>query len=39
MSDQGDADTYRQRAEAWRQRAARLPDGDNARANCLGCRP
>jgi hypothetical protein len=35
MPDKWDADIYRQRAEAWRQRAAQLPDGDGARANCL----
>ena len=35
MPDQWDADVYRQRAEAWRQRAAQLSDADDARATCL----
>ena len=35
MPDQWDAEVYRQRAEAWRQRAAQLSDDDDTRATCL----
>jgi hypothetical protein len=35
MPDSWDADVYRQRAEAWRQRAAHLSDEFDARAICL----
>ena len=35
MPDQWDADVYRQRAEAWRQRATQLSDDDDARVTCL----
>jgi hypothetical protein len=35
MPDKWDPDIYRSRAEAWQQRAAQLPDGDDARSTCL----
>jgi hypothetical protein len=35
MPDQWDADVYRSRAEAWRQRAAQLSDDGDAQATCL----
>jgi hypothetical protein len=35
MPDKWDPDAYRKRAEAWRQRAAQLPDGDAQQASCL----
>jgi hypothetical protein len=35
LPDQWDANVYRQRAEAWRRRAAQLQDGDNQKSTCL----
>jgi hypothetical protein len=35
MPDTWDADVYRQRALAWRHRAADFPDGDDQKAACI----